>query len=417
MTFIKTFLKKFLRFDPFGDQLRDLDKLHCVIGLKLNTPRKVKLFKTTLYIMIFLWFAFAHRLYVVASKHWGFIYTVTTTMVLVAIFSASLRAYGLHRKYKYLVQLRQNLLTCSAFNRDDAEARRLRTEHFQNNQKFCLFMVCTGFVTMLIWNMTDYRWTDQYQMAFDLNFLQPRIKSALDTIFGLSLIVIAFYFWIPFITVRVLLQILRAEFMIMNKSLESVLVKPIAAAKLYGNQASGSQQAADTYHNQMFWNSLLDELKRMIEQHRLLFDMVENVRQLTSIQFLAGMGASVAISSVSVFLFMSMKGESAAVIAISSIVMLENYYNSVLVEEIEACHFATGTIIFNLEWPMVLRYEQQFCDQYRDARKILLIVLMRTRRKLHFSCGGMFEMSLVSFFQTVKTCYTILMFLLTKSEH
>ncbi|XP_062559681.1 uncharacterized protein LOC134224366 [Armigeres subalbatus] len=130
--------------------------------------------------------------------------------------------------------------------------------------------------------------------------------------------------------------------------------------------------------------------------------------------FLSETLACILISSISVFFLLN--GEALSLLFITCVLMFESFYVSSLVEELQDVHAAMGTVIYALEWPTELRYDRRNHHHYKYVSKVLQFMLMRTQSRVRFHCGGLFEMSRGTFTFTVKTCYTMLTFILRMQD-
>ncbi|XP_058817736.1 uncharacterized protein LOC131681049 [Topomyia yanbarensis] len=349
----------------------------------------------------------------VIEKDLGLPYVVCAVNAVGAFASGGVRMSGFAYFYDNFRQFRAFLDKSLKFQRDSCEAQRIRREHYESNQKFTVFMFSAGFSAIFIWNMTDYRATDQYRIPFELAYLDPPVKATVETVFGLYLLQLAAYFWIPFITTRVTMKILRAELMVVNMAYEGLLRSAVKNSKLSSTLvATTSTSNLEQIEKRLFWMCLERELRTIVAHHRELLNNIYRIRNLASWSFLAEVFASVLIASIGVFMFILLREESLMLVGISCLVMLESYYNSLLVEDLEDTHSATKDALYRLEWPTLLQYDRMYDREYKCIRRTLLIVMMRFQERLHFHCGGLFEMSMKIFSATVKTCYTILTFLM-----
>ncbi|KAL1395699.1 hypothetical protein pipiens_011056 [Culex pipiens pipiens] len=407
MDTLKQAFQRYLRFDPTADQFRHLTVLHQVIGFNQVNPLVVKIWRATVALMCCQCFCFAYRVYLAIAQDLGFTYLVCALMVVGGYASGGARMVGFSRFYGDFLALKTHLLKSSSLLRDDPEAVRIRREHYENNQKFTVAMMAAGAGAISIWNLTDYRMTDQYDFPFDLSFLNPLVREVFETLYGFYILSLATYFWIPFITIRVGLRALRAEMLVVNRAYGEVFRKAAdGAGFLEGCSDQPSKQAA-----KLFWTCLQHELTSVVGEHSALLDNVFRIRRLASVPFLAEVFASVSITSIAIFLLMLLGSESLVLVGISCILLVESYYNSSLVEELEEAHQATGHVVYGLEWPTLMKYDSSCAREYKNVRKILLVVIMRSQQSLNFHCGGLFKMSMDTFSVTVKTCYTIFSFL------
>ncbi|XP_055634219.1 uncharacterized protein LOC129774498, partial [Toxorhynchites rutilus septentrionalis] len=404
---LRTKYEHFIRFDDTSDPLRFVGYLHKFIGLNLVNPKVIKIWRLSIFLMIVQALCFGYRLYMVSVNGSGVSYIVCAMNVVGGFVSGGIRTRSFRYFYNDFVTFRKDMLQCLRFQRDDTKAQRIRREHHENNLKFTLAVLSAGVSLITIWNLTDYRMNDQYRIPFDLSFLNDTVQSGLDSLFGFYILTLAAHFWIPFVTIRVALRTLRAELLILNCSFEKLFHRALERSTML--VSTNSMEHID---DDRFWQCLEAELAQLVIHHKLLLINVDRIRRLASVPFLAEMFASVSIPSIAVFLFLLLGSENLSLFGISCIVMFEFYYNSSLVEELEDAHADTGEAIYRLEWPLYLRYDGRHARQYKNVRNSLLIGMMRSNQRLHFHCGGMYEMSMKTFSVTVKTCYTILTFLM-----
>lgn len=347
---------------------------------------------------------FMYRLYKVTRDDLGFSYTICAVNVISGYFAGGIRTVGLTYFYDDFRNFRQHLRRGVLFQRDDPESQRIRREHYENNQKFTLFLLMAGFGSISVWNVTDYRMTDQYRIPFDLSEMHPFLKELIDTLYGMYLLVLALHFWIPFLTIRVSLRVLRAELLVLNRAFGNVL--EVASKNQTGKQRKNEPGGAS------FWKSIDEEFRRIAAHHQEILIDIDRIRRLASVPFLAEMFATVSITTIAIFLFMLVRGEKLVLVWVASIAILESYYNSLLVEELEDAHTETGKMIYGLGWPMALRHKQRHSWEYKNAKQTMLIIMARCQQRLRFHCGGLFEMSMETFSDTMKTCYSVLTFMM-----
>ncbi|XP_058817735.1 uncharacterized protein LOC131681048 [Topomyia yanbarensis] len=413
MISLRKLYRNFLHFDMNSDQCKYLAKLHKLVGCNLTSPLAIRIWRVSFVLSICHALCFCYRLYMVIEKDFGFPYIVCAFNVIGGYVSGAVRMSGFINSYNDFRKFRQFMVNSSIFQRDSCEAQRIRRENYQNNQKFSVFMFIAGFSAIFIWNMTDYRATDQYRIPFELAYLDPPVKATVETVFGLYLLQLAAYFWIPFITTRVTMRILQAELMVVNMAYEGLFYNAMKSSKFFSTLiATSSTSNLKHTEKQLFWVFLERELRTIVAHHKELLINVYRIRKLASWSFLAEVFASVLIASIGVFMFMLVREESLVLVGISCLVMLESYYNSSLVEDLEDTHLATKEALYQLEWPSLLQYDRMYVREYKYVRRTILIVMMRSQHRLNFHCGGLFEMSMQTFSATVKTCYTILTFLM-----
>lgn len=361
---------------------------------------------------------FAYRVHLVSKRDLGFQYYIAALNVVGGYIFAVIRMTGFAWNYDSGFRGIYRFLQEHAFQRNDLRAQRLREQCFMNNQKFTIGMLVASVNAIMFFILTDYRMTDQYDIPFELSFLHPTIKSVFNALFGLYLYVIATYFWIPFITLRVVIHTLCVELAIANEAFEKLFTTSSNRADLlmlhHSSNSSRSSQLTEQIRTDLFWLSLSSELRGLVDHHRELLINVDRLCQLAAMPFLSETMSCILISSISVFFLLN--GESLSLVAISCVLMFESFYVSSLVEALQDVHGEMGAVVYALEWPSELRYDRRNHHHYKYVSKILQIVLMRSQRRLRFHCGGLFEMSRGTFTFTVKTCYTMLTFLLRMQD-
>ncbi|KXJ67987.1 hypothetical protein RP20_CCG006796 [Aedes albopictus] len=409
--------KQALRYDSSSNPLKHLMILHRIIGFNLSSPLANKVSRLSMILAGMHALCFVYRVYMVSKKDLGFEYYIAALNVVGGYIFAVIRMTGFAWNYDGFRRICR-FLQDHAFQRNDLRAQRLREQCYGNNQKFTIGMLVASVHAIMFFILTDYRTTDQYEIPFELSFLHSAIKSTFNALFGLYLYVIASYFWIPFITIRVVIHTLCVELEIANKAFGKLFTVASDRADLlmthHSASSSRSVQLADQLKADLFWLSLRSELRELVDHHRELLINVDRLCQLAAMPFLSETMSCILISSISVFFLLN--GESLSLVAISCVLMFESFYASSLVEALQDVHGEMGTVIYALAWPSEMRYDRRNHRHYKYVSRVLQVVLMRSQRRLRFHCGGLFEMSRATFTFTVKTCYTMLTFLLRMQD-
>lgn len=71
-----------------------------------------------------------------------------------------------------------------------------------------------------------------------------------------------------------------------------------------------------------------------------------------------------------------------------------------------------GTILYNFDWPRLLRFSIHYRRQYFSVRRTILLVILQSQQSLRFSYGAHGEISMHSFAELMQKSYSMLTFML-----
>uniref|UniRef100_A0A182J103 Odorant receptor n=1 Tax=Anopheles atroparvus TaxID=41427 RepID=A0A182J103_ANOAO len=71
-----------------------------------------------------------------------------------------------------------------------------------------------------------------------------------------------------------------------------------------------------------------------------------------------------------------------------------------------------GMALYELDWPLLLRYSARFRREYYGIRRTMLVTIMQTQRSLGFNYGAEREISMNSFAELMEKTYSVLTFML-----
>uniref|UniRef100_A0A182QUB4 Odorant receptor n=1 Tax=Anopheles farauti TaxID=69004 RepID=A0A182QUB4_9DIPT len=162
-----------------------------------------------------------------------------------------------------------------------------------------------------------------------------------------------------------------------------------------------------------FWDCLDRNVVRTVQRHETFLAQLAQLKPFLRTTFLMMFYSASLFIALGTFMITA-NGTSTYDVILSgflSALLLECYWCCQLVDRLNELNAHIGKLLYNMEWPMELRYTEEDAALYRQARSSLLIMMSKTQQRLGISCGGIFEMSREAFANLMKITYTMLMFL------
>ncbi|XP_001663611.2 uncharacterized protein LOC5577939 [Aedes aegypti] len=155
----------------------------------------------------------------------------------------------------------------------------------------------------------------------------------------------------------------------------------------------------------------VDVIRRSVERHQQLLELVNLFRAKIKPYFLIAMGLYLFLVTFSCFLLVVQLREGDfqalrfnvfnAAISIVTIIMF-----GVICDMVEDRVRRIGDQVYESEWPLKLVYDQGRGDVYRLQKSSLMMVIARSQKKVGFTCGDIYQMSTITSMQVLKLCYT-----------
>ncbi|KFB40595.1 AGAP002995-PA-like protein [Anopheles sinensis] len=161
-----------------------------------------------------------------------------------------------------------------------------------------------------------------------------------------------------------------------------------------------------------FWIAYHDELRRCAKRHCEIFEMIDHMKQFSSLLFLLQHVFSLSFLVASAYVVLRANALRENIIFVEYPIPLVFLYFifCLLVEKVQDMNNLIGQRLYGTEWMLQLRYSREFHHEYRSAVCTIAILLGRSQQRIRFTCGSINEVSMAKFTEFLNLIYTILMF-------
>uniref|UniRef100_A0A182PV77 Uncharacterized protein n=1 Tax=Anopheles epiroticus TaxID=199890 RepID=A0A182PV77_9DIPT len=294
----------------------------------------------------------------------------------------------------------QQFLNDRTYLKEDPWAWHERSNLYRHNNRFLVVLITAITVESLCFLVRLLLTRPEFMLQYNGHVLGSPV---VQIVYGMVTACWGIIYVLSFIVFYMLLTGFRLEMEVLARSfqqLEETLVPP------------GMEM--DDQDERKYWNDLQTKLTQRIKRH---VDLLENLRILRSIvapfaflQYYSTFG--LIADSFFVVSFEGFTGYSMAYVLFASFLILESLLLCRGVEDLNDLNRRIGTILYNFDWPRLLRYSIQFRREYISVRRTILLVILQSQQSLRFSYGAHGEISMNSFAELMQKSYSMLTFML-----
>uniref|UniRef100_A0A182NCC7 Uncharacterized protein n=1 Tax=Anopheles dirus TaxID=7168 RepID=A0A182NCC7_9DIPT len=319
---------------------------------------------------------------------------------------ALLRLILIEVHYPTIRQLQQFLNDRTYLNHD-SWASRQRSKLYRHNNRFLMVLVSAIIVESLCFLarllLTRPEFMLQYNGQVVGGYLVQIIYGMITACWGVIYVLSFIVFYMILAGFRLEMQVLARSF----EQLEHTLLIDHGELILLG-------LPMDDRDEQRYWRDLQTTLKVRIKRH---VELLENLRIFRSIvapfaflQYYSTFG--LIADSFFVVSFEGFSAYSMAYILFASFLILEALLLCRGVEDLNDLNRQIGSILYNFDWPRLLRFSSRYKKEYESVRRTILLVILQSQQSLRFSYGGHGEISMNSFAELMQKSYSMLTFML-----
>nr|QXO34006.1 olfactory receptor Or62 [Anopheles arabiensis] len=401
---VRKYWDKYFTFTDTVDYFNLLNTFGTLFALHYHThqPRwTVKKLLWTVYRTLYLlsYLSYCYKVYWLFS-HWQYSTAAANLLGALGLCSgALLRLLLIEQNYPTVHRLQQ-FLNDRTYLHDDPWARTERSKLYRHNNRFLVVLISAISVESLCFLARLLLTRPEFMLQYGGAVLGgPSVQLA----YGMVTACWGIIYVLSFIVFYTLLAGFRLEMQLLARSfqqLEETLVP-----------AGVGMEDQDEWE---YWDNLQQRLNHRIKRH---VELLENLRIFRSIvapfaflQYYSTFG--LIADSFFVVSFEGFTGYSMAYVLFASFLILESLLLCRGVEDLNDLNRQIGTILYNFDWPRLLRFSIHYRSQYFSVRRTILLVILQSQQSLRFSYGAHGEISMHSFAELMQKSYSMLTFML-----
>ncbi|XP_035893454.1 uncharacterized protein LOC118503850 [Anopheles stephensi] len=405
---VRKYWDKFFTFTSTVDYFNLLNTFGTVFALHYHSPNTRWTWKKLLWTVYRTFYLLSYLSYCYKT-YWTFSnweYSTASANVLGALglcSGALLRLVLVELNYPTIRKL-QAFLNDRTYLNEDQWAQDQRSQLYRHNNRFLVVLISAITVESLCFLARLLLTRPEFMFQYNGRVLGG---PAVQIVYGMVTACWGIIYVLSFIGFYMLLAVFRLEMELLARSfrqLEETLLP--------------DQERIDTMDQDQTeracWNKLQAELTIRIKRH---VELLENLRIFRSIvapfaflQYYCTFG--LIADSFFVVSFEGFTGYSMAYVLFASFLILESLLLCRGVEDLNDLNRQIGTILYNFDWPRLLRFSVRYRHEYRSVRRTILLVILQSQQSLRFSYGAHGEISMHSFAELMQKSYSMLTFML-----
>ncbi|XP_019541469.3 uncharacterized protein LOC109412278 [Aedes albopictus] len=159
------------------------------------------------------------------------------------------------------------------------------------------------------------------------------------------------------------------------------------------------------------WINLEKSFGRCVERHQTLLSLTDSFRQLLKTNFLIQLVVNFCLIVLHFSVYVLMQRHEVSGFAFSAFAVIALMMNMLLYgflcDQLEEQVLSINHQLYCSGWTDKMIYSKAFARRYKNLRQTMLIVMERTQKKVGFTCGNFFEMSLVTCRKVLSFTYTV----------
>ncbi|EAT42234.1 AAEL006202-PA [Aedes aegypti] len=172
--------------------------------------------------------------------------------------------------------------------------------------------------------------------------------------------------------------------------------------------------------NTINWTTIEQAFNRYIDRHQTLLNKADLFRELLKINFLIQLLVNFFLIVLNSFMYILMQRNESSGFAFSVFAVLtltmNMMLNGFLCDQLEEQVSSINHRLYSSGWTDKLMHTKAFNQRYKNLRQMVLIVMQRTQKPIGFTCGSLFEMSLITCRKVLWFIYTVLAVLMSLLE-
>nr|QXO34010.1 olfactory receptor Or62 [Anopheles arabiensis] len=401
---VRKYWDKYFTFTDTVDYFNLLNTFGTLFALHYHThqPRwTVKKLLWTVYRTLYLlsYLSYCYKVYWLFS-HWQYSTAAANLLGALGLCSgALLRLLLIEQNYPTVHRLQQ-FLNDRTYLHDDPWARTERSKLYRHNNRFLVVLISAISVESLCFLARLLLTRPEFMLQYGGAVLGgPSVQLA----YGMVTACWGIIYVLSFIVFYTLLAGFRLEMQLLARSFQQLEETLVPAGV-----------GMDDQDEWKYWDNLQQRLNHRIKRH---VELLENLRIFRSIvapfaflQYYSTFG--LIADSFFVVSFEGFTGYSMAYVLFASFLILESLLLCRGVEDLNDLNRQIGTILYNFDWPRLLRFSIHYRSQYFSVRRTILIVILQSQQSLRFSYGAHGEISMHSFAELMQKSYSMLTFML-----
>uniref|UniRef100_A0A182N2Y0 Uncharacterized protein n=1 Tax=Anopheles dirus TaxID=7168 RepID=A0A182N2Y0_9DIPT len=372
-------------------------------GIRYDASSRVFRAKLWLYVLgMVLIGSFSHKVYwsLAHTGHNFSLFCVLSTLwIMVGTVCRSMIFYR-----PVLVRL-ERFLSDRSFRGEDESNRTARWLVKRQNNRYLVAVLVTLLLEMGIFVGTNVPSQPDFMLVYNGEpiggFATQMLYGCVSCYFGsLYIIIFAFIF--------VILNVFREEMSILVQSFGRI----DECFDKYRSFFDGPVRSAA--REREFWEELHNLLKMNVQRHVELLENLSEFRSIVGPFSCIQYYGSFVLIAYYCFVMTNFGVTKLTVIYVAFIILLvvESYMFCHSIDIINDLHARIGSTLCELKWHTQLRYSVRFASQYRQIRKSILIILMRTQTPIPFTINGFGMISMGRFVDLMNSSYSFLTLLL-----
>nr|QXO33991.1 olfactory receptor Or62 [Anopheles arabiensis]QXO34003.1 olfactory receptor Or62 [Anopheles arabiensis] len=404
LSLVRKYWDKYFTFTDTVDYFNLLNTFGTLFALHYHTrqPRwTVKKLLWTVYRTLYLlsYLSYCYKVYWLFS-HWQYSTAAANLLGALGLCSgALLRLLLIEQNYPTVHRLQQ-FLNDRTYLHDDPWARTERSKLYRHNNRFLVVLISAISVESLCFLARLLLTRPEFMLQYGGAVLGgPSVQLA----YGMVTACWGIIYVLSFIVFYTLLAGFRLEMQLLARSFQQLEETLVPAGV-----------GMDDQDEWEYWDNLQQRLNHRIKRH---VELLENLRIFRSIvapfaflQYYSTFG--LIADSFFVVSFEGFTGYSMAYVLFASFLILESLLLCRGVEDLNDLNRQIGTILYNFDWPRLLRFSIHYRSQYFSVRRTILLVILQSQQSLRFSYGAHGEISMHSFAELMQKSYSMLTFML-----
>uniref|UniRef100_A0A182RV58 Uncharacterized protein n=1 Tax=Anopheles funestus TaxID=62324 RepID=A0A182RV58_ANOFN len=404
---VRKYWDKFFTFTDSVDYFNLLNTFGTLFALHYHSPESrwtVKKLLWTVYRTFYL-LSYLSYCYKACWMFSNWEYSTASANVLGALglcSGALLRLILIEFNYPTIRQL-QAFLNDRTYLHEDKWAWIQRSQLYRQNNRFLVVLITAITVESLCFLARLLLTRPEFMLQYNGRVLGG---SAVQIVYGMVTACWGIIYVLSFIVFYMLLAGFRLEMELLGRSFQQ-----LEDTLLLDHEHPCIMEDED---ERSYWSKLQAILTIRIKRH---VELLENLRLFRSIvapfaflQYYCTFG--LIADSFFVVSFEGFTGYSMAYVLFASFLILESLLLCRGVEDLNDLNRNIGTILYNFDWPRLLRYSIRYRSEYQSVRRTILLVILQTQQSLRFSYGAHGEISMHSFAELMQKSYSMLTFML-----
>ncbi|EAT42235.1 AAEL006195-PA [Aedes aegypti] len=326
-------------------------------------------------VSVFLFEAFS------VEQDFGILFMTFGRLLCIVMWSSfAMHHQDLKRTWLFLLNTQQD-------TPDDRRRKFIRTVNW-----ITLMFLMQDVLPMVVWAMSGH---SESSLQLYNNHLIDQVNALANPI---VVVVLTMMFCYSVVVVGSVLPALTLEFHILGLDFELLF------------EDVGSLSDGDN------WDAVEAAFKRCVDRHQVLLDTAKALRKQLKIYFLVQLGINFVaiVFSTLIYIYTQRSNDSSYVfnafgaMSIMCNLLLYGYLCDRLEEQVAAIN----RHLYCSNWTGIKFDSTKFGKRYKNLRRMMLIVMERTQKKVGFTCGNFFGMSLVTCRKVLWFAYTVLAMLM-----